>query len=73
MLFSCLKCVSLLIKETNLILNLQNYRKKGKKYKKVKGVMIIEKKDLGELRIKFKGIIVVLLIHVRDHMDLKDH
>lgn len=33
----------------------------------------IEKKDLEELPIKSKGIIVVLSKLVKDHMDLKDH
>ena len=35
--------------------------------------MIIEKKDLGELPIKLKDIIVVLSKLVKDHMGPKDH
>jgi hypothetical protein len=53
--------------------NLQNYKRKENKFKKAREVMKIEKKDLGELQIKFNGIIVVLLIHAKDHMVLKDH
>ena len=53
--------------------NLQNYKRRGNKFKKVREVMKIDRKDLEELQIKFKGIIVVLLIHAKDRMVPKDH
>jgi hypothetical protein len=36
------------MKEINSMLNLSNWKKKGRKYKKGRGVMKIGRKDLGE-------------------------
>ena len=57
----------------NLILNFRSLKKKDNKFKKVKKVTRIEKKDSEELLIKFKDIIDVLLKLAKDHMDLKVH
>jgi hypothetical protein len=39
----------------------------------VNAVKMIEKRDLGEQRIKLKDIIDALYNHVKDLMDPKDH
>jgi hypothetical protein len=44
-----------------LVQSFQNYKKKVRRYKKVKEVKIIEKKDLEELQMKYKDILYVLL------------
>ena len=61
------------MKETSLIRNSQNFRKKDNKYKKERKAIRIERKDFEELLIKYRDIIVVLLILVKDHTVLKDH
>lgn len=42
------------------MLSLPNWKKKVRKFKKAKEVIKIERKDLGELLTKYKGIIDVL-------------
>ena len=50
-----------------------NYKKKDNKFNSDKPMIKIEKKDLEELPIKLKDIIVVLSKLAKDHMVLKDH
>jgi hypothetical protein len=52
---------------------LLNWRRRGKRYRREKKVKIIGRKDLGEQPIKFKDIIDVRSIPVRDRMDQRGH
>jgi|JI8StandDraft_1071087.scaffolds.fasta_scaffold396912_2 hypothetical protein len=61
------------MKETSLIRNSQNFRKKDNKYKKERKAIRIERKDFEELLIKFRDTIDVQLRLVKDLMDPKVH
>ena len=61
------------MKETSLIRNSQNFRKKDNKYKKEKKAIRIERKDFEELLTKFRDTIDVQLRLVKDLMDPKVH
>ncbi len=61
MLFYSHRWENSLIKEINLHRDLQNLRKKERKFKMEKEGMMKGKKDLEELQIKFRGIIAVQL------------
>ena len=52
----------------NFLQNLLNFKKKPKKYKKVKEMMIVGKKDLEGQQIKSKDIIDALWIPVNAPM-----
>lgn len=73
MLFLCPKCDSSSIREINLIQSLPNFRERDKKYNKAKEVKIIDKKDLEEQLIKYRGTTDAQLTLAKNPMDRKDH
>lgn len=55
------------------MLNLSNFKRREKKFKKDKEMIKVERRDSEELLIKSTGTIDVLWKPASDHMDRKDH